>query len=68
MIFEVILKLLWASEGYFEVILRHLQKTFMFPTDFNDFILLCGQLGATLGSLGDYFGQLLGHLWVTLGL
>ena len=48
--------------------------------DFNDFIMLWGQLGVTLESLGGCLGQLLGHfgyfwymgvslgdLWVILG-
>ena len=35
----------------------HFQKTFIFPMDFNDFIILWGHLEATLG-----------NFWVTLGL
>ena len=53
------------------------KKTFIFPTDFNDLIIIWGQLGATLVSLGGYLGQLLvhfgymtvalGNFWVILG-
>ena len=75
-----LLKLLWASEGCFEVILPHFQKTFIFLMDFNVFIILWGQLGTTWGHLGlprasfgsrcGYFGYMrvaLGDLWVILG-
>ena len=55
----------------------HFQKTFIFPTEFNDFIIIWGHLEATLGNfwvtlglLWVYdggFGSLLGHFGVTLG-
>ena len=75
------MSVLWASGGCFEVVLRHFQKTFIFPMDFNDFLISGGQLGAmlgvtwgllwaTFGSLWGYFGHLrvaLGDVWVTLG-
>ena len=73
----VILRLLWASEGCFGVIMLHVQKTIIFAMDFNDFIILWGHLDATLGKfwftlalLWVYdggFGPLLGHFGVTLG-
>ena len=58
------MRLLWASDGCFEVGLPHFQKTVMFPMYFNDFMILCSQLGVTLESLG----VVLGNFWVTLGL
>ena len=58
----------WASGGCFDVVLASFQKTLIFPMDFNDFLILWCQLGATLGSLGSYFGHLLGHFGVTLGI
>ncbi len=66
--FWIILKLLLASDGCFEVILIHFQKTLIFVMDLNDFLILWGQVGGTLGSLGGYLGQLLGHFGVTLGI
>ena len=63
----IILRLLCASDGYFEVGLPHFQKNTHFP-DFNDFIILWGQLGAILGSLGGCLGRLLGHFGVTFGI
>ena len=44
-------------------ILAFFQKTFISPIDFNDFIILRCQLGATFGSV---WGTL-GSLWGTLG-
>ena len=46
------------------------QKTFIFPTDFYDFIKLWGGFGAALGCLLAYecdFGCILGSLWGHFG-
>ena len=53
----VILRLLWASEACFGVIMLHFQKTLISQIEFNDFIIIWDHLEATLG-----------NFWVTLGV
>ena len=67
----VTLQSLWIHFGYMKVLF---QKTFIFPTYFNDFIKLFGGLWVDLGLLWDRFrhmkvnlGPLWGHFGVTLG-
>ena len=62
------MSVLWASGGCFDVVLPHFQKTLIFPMEFNDFLISGRQLGAMLGLLGAYFGQLLSNFRVTLGI
>ena len=47
--FGTTLKSLCVHEGYIGSILARFQKTLIFPIDFNDFMILGCQLGATLG-------------------
>ena len=51
---------LWSHFGYMKV---RFQKTFIFPTYFNDFIKLLAELWVDLGLLWDHFW----YMRVTLG-
>ena len=68
----VTLQSLWSHFGYTKV---RFQKTFIFHTDFNDFINLLGEIWVDLGLLWDHFwhmevtlGPLWGHFGATLGI
>ena len=68
----VTLQSLWIHLWYMKVLF---QKTFIFPTYFNDFIKLFGGLWVDLGLLWDRFwhmkvnlGPLWGHFGATLGI
>ena len=58
---------LWSHIGYIKV---RFQKTLIFPTDFNDFIKLVGEVWVALGPLLVYegdFGSTLKSLWGHFG-
>ena len=66
--FGITLGSLWSHLGYMKL---RVQKTHIFPVDYNDFIKHWGELGVTLGSFlahdGD-FGATLGHFGATLSI
>jgi hypothetical protein len=66
----VTLVLLCVHEGVFGTVLVCFRKIQILLIDFNDFMQLRGELGATLGALGGDFGVTwgtCGRLWVTFG-